>query len=269
MVWVRIDDRYNEHLKFASAGPLGVTLWLAGMAYCNRNLTDGFIPWTVARTLVAWEYIGAAGPTAILVALLDSDDEPAMVTSDLVIDQVVHSGLWDTVTGGYMVHDYLDYQPSRQAVMTERAAKAAAGRAGGLASAQARGVAPAQAPAEADTQAKSNPRTRIPSPVSDIPESPGSRSVRARSADEIRKLQGLPDPLPEDKQRALLEDVKAQLAPTIAPLPKDGTSLRHHSAPRETDEDIIARCQAILEDDESAPYLRDAARTQLQLMGVR
>ena len=46
MPWVRIDDGYADHPKMAAVGPLGQALWLAGLAYCNRYLTDGFIPRT-------------------------------------------------------------------------------------------------------------------------------------------------------------------------------------------------------------------------------
>ena len=49
MPWVRVDDHFNEHPKLAKVGPLGWGIWLAGLAYCNRNLTDGFIPLSIAE----------------------------------------------------------------------------------------------------------------------------------------------------------------------------------------------------------------------------
>ena len=59
MAWVKIDDHFDEHPKIAQAGPLAVAVWLAGLAYCNRNLTDGFIPWSKAQGLVSWQFLGA------------------------------------------------------------------------------------------------------------------------------------------------------------------------------------------------------------------
>src|SRR3990170_7480618 len=123
MPWIRVDDHYDEHPKFARAGPLGMAMWLAGLAYCNRNLTDGFIPWTIARTLMSWDYLDATGPTHIYV---DSGN----VTCEYVTGLLLDVGLWDEVDGGYRVHDYVDFQPTKAQVRAERATKIAAGRAG-------------------------------------------------------------------------------------------------------------------------------------------
>lgn len=141
MVWIKVDDHYDEHPKFARAGPLGVALWLAGMAYCNRNLTDGHVPWAVARNLVSWLYLDETGPTQIYVGNPDSVHEEGAVTSPYVIELLISSGLWTEVTGGYHVHDYEHYQPTREQVEAEKAQKVAAGRAGGIAAAIARAKA--------------------------------------------------------------------------------------------------------------------------------
>src|ERR1035437_8742986 len=44
MTWVRIDDGFPEHPKIARVGAFGAWLQLQALAYCNRNLTDGFVP---------------------------------------------------------------------------------------------------------------------------------------------------------------------------------------------------------------------------------
>ena len=54
MPWVKIDDHFSEHPKHARVGPPGWGYWLAGLAYANRNLTDGFIPHAVAYSLATW-----------------------------------------------------------------------------------------------------------------------------------------------------------------------------------------------------------------------
>lgn len=160
MTWVKIDDHFNEHPKLAAVGPVGWGIWLAGLAYCNRNLTDGFIPRAVA--------IGFGGDWTVEAAE-ERDGVPGYVTWDIsrgtgmhgedmdtswVIDRLIEYGLWEPVSGGYRVHDYDDYQPTKAEVLAMRAAKAAAGQAGGRAAAKAR--------AKAGAQAESNP---VPVPV--------------------------------------------------------------------------------------------------------
>jgi hypothetical protein len=128
MAWIRIDDHFDEHPKLAKAGPLGWALWMAGLAYCNRNLTDGFIPWAIARRLVNWEFLGEddgdpRGRKVYSVSItcgMAGDD----VTNALVIDRLVDAGLWVEVDGGFQIHDYDQYQPSKEQVQAERAANA-------------------------------------------------------------------------------------------------------------------------------------------------
>jgi hypothetical protein len=144
--WIKVDERYDEHRKFAEVGPLGVALWLAGLAYCNRNLTDGFIPWSTARTLVSWSFLSTGGhETQIFIALLPEPDQeaiPVEVEPDIVIGMLLTSGLWDVEARGYRVHDFHKYQPTKADIEAERAKKVAAGSAGGLAAARARATAP-------------------------------------------------------------------------------------------------------------------------------
>lgn len=47
MAWVYLDDHWDEHPKFLAAyelDPQSVTLFIAGLAYCRRNATKGYIP---------------------------------------------------------------------------------------------------------------------------------------------------------------------------------------------------------------------------------
>lgn len=96
MAWVRIDDHIDEHPKIQAAGPLGLALFVSGLAYCNRNRTDGFIPASKAAVL-----LGPSGAGQVIAAL-------------------VAAGLWRRVDGGFWVHDYLDYQLSREQIEKER-----------------------------------------------------------------------------------------------------------------------------------------------------
>jgi len=95
MSWIRIDDSAPEHPKLIRAGTSACWLWVCGLAYCSRHLTDGIIP---SEAIERFGVAGAAKHAAQLVAV----------------------GLWEQTSGGYLVHDYHEYQPSRSQVETRR-----------------------------------------------------------------------------------------------------------------------------------------------------
>ncbi len=96
MAWIRLDDQFPDHPKVVEAGPLASWLYVCGIGYCNRLLTDGFIPSGQVRKLADLD--GAGELAARLVAV----------------------GLWDEAEGGYRIHDYLEYQPSAEEVKADR-----------------------------------------------------------------------------------------------------------------------------------------------------
>jgi len=192
MPWVRLDDHFDEHPKIAAVGPLGIALWVAGLAYCNRNLTDGYIPWTVARSLLSWEFLDpttAPGPNGQLCYRIgvSSGVRGQDVDSDLVIGLLLAARLWEQADAGYLVHDYAAFQPLKADILAERAQKQAAGRAGGIAAAQARAVAPATAPAKAPAQAESKP---VPVSVSDP--SPDPPTAQTKKSSRLSPTNGGP-----------------------------------------------------------------------------
>ncbi len=95
-MWIKVDDQVAHHPKILKAGPVGVALWLFGLAYCARYLTDGFIPAEAVSTL---------GDVA----------EPEAVTAKLVA-----AGLWEQVEDGYVACNYLEYNPSGAKVKEKR-----------------------------------------------------------------------------------------------------------------------------------------------------
>ena len=122
MPWVRIDDGFAEHPKLAEVGPLGMALQIAALCYCNQKLTDGFIPWTTARSLLSWEFLGIPDEKGrkryklgISSGMVGDD-----VTSEFVIGLLVEAGIWEETQDGYQIHDYLDFQPSREDVLAQR-----------------------------------------------------------------------------------------------------------------------------------------------------
>lgn len=122
MGWIRVDDHFNEHPKLARVGPCGWGIWVAGLAYCNRNLTDGFIPRSVARSLGDFEFEvdGEHYRLAVTSGMAGADMDVSWV-----INLLLEAGLWEDVPGGYQVHDFHDYQPSREKVLAEREQRAA------------------------------------------------------------------------------------------------------------------------------------------------
>jgi len=104
MGWVKLDDAFGEHPKIARISDTALALWVTGLAYCNRNLTDGFIPNTVGLGQLRY---------------CEGNAIPG-------IRELESVGLWIPVKGGWQVHDYADFQPSREAVLAER--EAARGR---------------------------------------------------------------------------------------------------------------------------------------------
>lgn len=259
MPWIKVDDHYNEHRKFADAGPLGHALWLAGMAYCNRNLTDGHIPWGVARNLLSWEFLGPPEnglATIYRVAVVSpddrGDDDFEVIDSVWVLDILVRVGLWERDGFGYYVHDYEKYQPTKEQVETDRAAKVAAGQAGGIAAARAR----ARAAAIADGVAQSKP---VPVPVP-VPIALNERS----NAREVSQA---------NDDRRLVGGFTAEERWVMAEKATDAVKAPPVAAPRPTtkppdDEETITRCQAILADPDSPDWRKTAAREQLTVMGV-
>lgn len=96
MAWLRIDDRFRTHPKMHKAGLAG---WLAfcGICYCREHLTDGVIPREAVQTLA-----------------------PGLTSPYKHAAKLVEIGLWHEHLDGFQVHDFLDWNPSRQDVMSLR-----------------------------------------------------------------------------------------------------------------------------------------------------
>lgn len=108
MAWVRIDDHFTEHPKLVQAGPLGVAMQIAALCYANRHLTDGELPANIVARFM---------PTVCY----DPETGEEITWRD-VADRLVEIGIWHKTESGYVIHDYLEYQPSKADVEAERAA---------------------------------------------------------------------------------------------------------------------------------------------------
>ena len=96
MPWVKLDDRFPSHRKIALLSDRAFRLHVSAMCWCAENLTDGRI----------------------------SDRELALVTRvrgvKATAKQLEDAGLWDRTEDGWEIHDYLEYNPSREQVLIER-----------------------------------------------------------------------------------------------------------------------------------------------------
>lgn len=96
MPWVRLDDRFPSHRKVALLSDRAFRLHVSAICWCAENLTDGHI----------------ADRELPLVARLRNVKATAKQLED--------AGLWDRGDAGWFIHDYLDYNPSRDQVLAER-----------------------------------------------------------------------------------------------------------------------------------------------------
>lgn len=96
MSWIRLDDHTPEHPKLIKVGPVAAWLWICGLAWCSRHLTDGELPHE-ALSLFGIPNVRAEARRLVVV------------------------GLWQTTKKGYRIHDYLKYQPSAEQVTKRRA----------------------------------------------------------------------------------------------------------------------------------------------------
>jgi hypothetical protein len=136
MGWVRVSDDFYDHPKFADVTPLSVALWIAGLAYCNRNLTDGYIPQSVAHRLMDFDGLGYTVATVGDMAGVMEDDCAPLAVEDLVKVDLWHADSHDCLTcpqpgrRRYYIHDYLRYQPSAEEIRQRQDARSEAGKKG-------------------------------------------------------------------------------------------------------------------------------------------
>lgn len=128
MPWVRLDDQFPDHRKLAELGdyaPLCGWLYVCGLAFCNRQLTDGRIPKAHVHRLASFRHVSIEyGAVKDLAAFCDE------VTAENLADMLVGAGLWEDTEDAYIVHDYHDYQPSRAEAEATRQERSRAGSLG-------------------------------------------------------------------------------------------------------------------------------------------
>ena len=99
MSWARFDDRFPDHEKIVPLSNSAFRLHVTAICYANAQLTDGYIGVGVLRR-IGWA--------------CDNLDED--------VAQLCANNLWERAEEGYLVHDYLEYNPSREEETGEAAA---------------------------------------------------------------------------------------------------------------------------------------------------
>lgn len=110
MTWTRVDDTLHSHPKARRAGLPALGLHLLALSYCGQHLTDGFV---------------------------DADwlEEKLRGKQRQLPQRLVDAGLWEDREGGFQIHDWHDFNPTREEIVAKRTARQQAGRKGGFAKA--------------------------------------------------------------------------------------------------------------------------------------
>jgi hypothetical protein len=97
MTWLKTDDRFPEHRKVRRLTDSAYRLHHTAMCACAKDETDGFV-------------------TAADIADMEHGTRLAKH-----IPALVGAGLWEVVPGGWLVHDFLHYNPSHEQLIAKRA----------------------------------------------------------------------------------------------------------------------------------------------------
>ncbi|MFB7866969.1 hypothetical protein [Streptomyces sp. NPDC056069] len=101
MPWVRLDDRFPTHRKVALLSDRAFRLYVSALCWSSENLTEGRI---LEKELP-------------LVARVRGHKAAAA--------ELESAGLWDRAEVGWVIHDFLVYNPDRARVQADRQANAA------------------------------------------------------------------------------------------------------------------------------------------------
>lgn len=100
--WARIEIGYLSHPKFLALNANAICLWHEGKNYCDTHQTDGMIP---ADALKTFRF---RGKKSIEILLKSCGKKP---------DNTDYFPLWERHELGFKMHDYLDHNDCREAVL--------------------------------------------------------------------------------------------------------------------------------------------------------
>jgi hypothetical protein len=96
-MWAKLDDQFPEHPRIVGLSDKAFRLHVAAICLSARKLTDGHIGTTDAR---------------ILEAITRTRAKHA--------DELVEAGVWQVNGAGWVIRDYLDYNPPAEQVKERR-----------------------------------------------------------------------------------------------------------------------------------------------------
>jgi len=101
MPWVKFDDQYHQSRKLRRAGREAMWVHFTVTVFCARHLTDGYID-----------------PTDIEAIAYDAMLPEKRVREAFTALEAV--GALHVLGEGWTVHDYAEFQPTRETVMERR-----------------------------------------------------------------------------------------------------------------------------------------------------
>ena len=135
MTWLRLDGGFATHPKVKRVGPIGLYVHVRALCYVATHQTDGFLPAECLEELTT-----GLGEISLRDGPRDTVNRRSSWVSAASKDWPIKlsmAGLWEPVEGGYRIHDYLAWNPTKQYLDDLHHTRAEAGRKGGLAKALA------------------------------------------------------------------------------------------------------------------------------------
>ena len=105
MSWFKLESNFAEDPKLLAAGDEATLVFVLGLAYCSRNLTDGAVPKAALRRLIDGDAVAAAA-------------------------RLVEVGLWEDDGDQFIITNYLVHQTSSEVGKEKSAKRSSAGHSG-------------------------------------------------------------------------------------------------------------------------------------------
>ncbi len=235
MTYATLDVNLGHHPKTAMAGPLAFGFHVAGILYCKRQATDGFIP---ARAL---------GSLLVGVGQRQGEKLAAVLAGETV-------QFWEVAEGGFVIHDWLDWNDPAEVVRARREAArtrarswrtAYVQRTNGVRTEQGVQIRTDAAETETETETDLNQGTSIVGlkPDDAHPEASNGRKVNAEALE-------------------ILHFLNLKAGRHYRPGPQTtgfiAARLKAGATPQECRAVIVRRCREWLTDPEMSKFLRPA-----------
>lgn len=161
MPWVRFEDGYLGSDKLKAMPTPAIALDMAGIIFSSRELRDGLLTLKDVQTVAAFVGVREWRRYAELLCS---------------VNRWINRG-----RNGYEIHDYLEFQPSRDEVLAQREADRTRKREGRLRPAGRNGDVSGRIPAGLRSAPYPVPVPDVPNGTSSPPGAPLSRGARRRS----------------------------------------------------------------------------------------